>query len=365
MISTNVMGIIFCNTDESYLSELTSIRAIGSVPFGGRYRLVDFALSSFVNSGISKVGLVTKQNFKSLADHVGSGRPWDLARKNGGLFMLTPFSSSSAVVYKGKIDAVNGAIDYLEHSKEDYVVLANANVVTSFSIEEMVDNHIESGADITVAYKKNANTTSYIKIKDGKATGFKSDAPAANKNGYLETFVISRELLISLVKEAMTHNYTDFTADIFDRKAKTLNINCYEVKEYAKMISCVQEFFDANMDLLNKDVRNDLFSLDNPVYTKLRDEMPCKYGFNSKVENSLIGEGCTIEGEVKNSIIFRGVKIGKGAKVENCILMQSCVVGENTQLEYVVGDKNVVFKDERTLMGCKTFPMVIGKGVIV
>ncbi|MGN0174387.1 MAG: glucose-1-phosphate adenylyltransferase subunit GlgD [Acutalibacteraceae bacterium] len=365
MINKNVMGIIFCNTNDSYLNELTSIRAIGSVPFGGRYRLIDFSLSAFVNSGISKVGLVTKENFKSLADHIGSGRPWDLARKNGGLFMLSPYSSTNAVVYKGKIDALNGALDYLERSNEEYVALSNSNVVTSFSIEDMVDNHIESGADITVAYKKNIKTSSYIKIKDGLATGFKSDAPVKDKNSYLETFVISKELLISLVKEAMTHNYTDFTADIFDRKANKLKINCFEVKTYAKMINCVQDFFDANMDLLDKDIRKAIFDSENPVYTKLRDEMPTKYGFDSKVENSLIAEGCVIEGEVKNSIIFRGVKIGKGARVENCIIMQSGIIGNNTQLDHVVADKNVEFKEGRTLMGCRSFPMVIGKGLTV
>lgn len=363
---TNAMGIIFCNSNDAVLNELTSIRAVGSVPFGGRYRLVDFALSSFVNAGISKVGLVTKQNFKSLADHIGSGRPWDLARKNGGITMLTPYASTfSSGVYKDRIDALNGALDYLEHANDDYVVLANANVVTTFSIEDMVDKHIESGADITVAYKKDTEAVAYIKIADAVAEGFSTEASAGEKNGYLETFVISRELLISLVKEAASHNYTNLIVDIFHRKADTLKIGCYEVTEYAKMIDNVQEFFDANMDLLQKDVRKELFGLDNPVYTKLRDEMPCKYGFDSKVENSLIAEGCVIEGEVKNSIIFRGVKVGKGAKVENCIIMQSGVIGENTQLEYVVADKNVVFKDGRTLMGCRTFPMVIGKGLTV
>lgn len=363
---TNAMGIIFCNSNDAVLNELTSIRAVGSVPFGGRYRLVDFALSSFVNAGISKVGLVTKQNFRSLADHLGSGRPWDLARKNGGITMLTPYAySNGAGVFKDRIDALSNSLDYVECANADYVALANANVVTTFSVEDMINKHIESGADITVAYKKDIDASTYISMKEGIAKGFSSKTPAGEKNAYLECFVISRELLLSLVKEAALHNYTDLIVDIFHRNVNTLKIGCYEVCEYAKMINNVQEFFEANMDLLQKEVRNELFGLDNPVYTKLRDEMPCKYGFDSKVENSLIAEGSLIEGEVKNSIIFRGVKVGKGAKVENCILMQSCEVGENAQLEYVVADKNVAFKDGRTLMGCRTFPMVIGKGLTV
>ncbi len=362
---TNTMGMIFCNSNDTTLNDLTSIRALGSVPFGGRYRLIDFPLSAFVNAGISKVGLITKQNFKSLADHIGSGRPWDLSRKNGGITMLSPYALSNSGVYKDRIDALEGALDYLEYANEEYVVLSDAHVVTNFSIEDLVDNHINSGADITVAYKKDAETATYINIENGYAKAFNKVQTTDDKNGYLETFVISRELLINLVKEASTHNYTDLIVDIFHRKADTLKIACYEVDSYAKMVLNIQNFFDINMDLLQKDVRNELFNSDAPIYTKLRDEMPTKYGFNSKVENSLVGEGCVIEGEVENSIIFRGVKIGKGAKVKNCIIMQSCNIGDNCELEYVIADKNVVFNESRTLMGCRSFPMVIGKNLTV
>jgi len=362
---TNVMGIVFGNSNDITLNDLTSIRALSSVPFGGRYRLIDFPLSAFVNAGISKVGVITKQNFKSLADHIGSGVPWDLARKNGGITMLTPYALSNAGRYKDRIDALEGALDYLSYANEEYVVVSDAHIVSNFSVEDLVDCHIKSGADITVAYKKDAETQTYINIEDGRAKAFNKNQTTEDKNGYLETFVISREMLIKLVEEATTHNYTDLIVDIFHRKADVLNIACYEVEGYAKMVSNIQNFFDINMDLLKKDVRNELFGSDAPVYTKLRDEMPTKYGFNSKVENSLIGDGCVIEGEVKNSIIFRGVKIGKGARLENCIIMQACEIGDNTQLDYVIADKNVVFKDGRTLMGCRSFPMVIGKNLTV
>ena len=362
---TNALGMIFCSSKAASLNELTSIRAVGSVPFGARYRLIDFALSAFVNSGISKVGLITKYNYKSLADHIGSGAAWDLDRKNGGITMITPYSSSEIGVYKDRIDALGGALDYLVHAKEDYVVISDSNVVTSFWIEDLVEEHINSGAQITVAYKKDIESNSYISINDGKASAFNYEAVSGEKNGYLETFVISRELLINLVKEASTHNYTDLIVDIFHRKAVSLDIRCFEVKEYAKMVNNVHDFFEANMDLLSKNVRSDLFKMVTPVYTKLRDEMPTKYGFDAKVENSLIAEGCVIEGEVKNSIIFRGVKIGKGARVENCIVMQSGVIGENAQLDYIVADKNVVFGDGIALMGSRSFPIVIGKNFTV
>lgn len=360
----DVLGIIFCNSQDAVLNDLTAVRAVGSVPFGGRYRLVDFALSQLVNAGISKVGLVTKQNFKSLADHVGSGRPWDLARKKGGLSMLTPFAIEGATVYKGKIDALNGAMDYIEDSGEEYVVITSANIVSSFSIEDMIEAHIASGSDMTVAYKDGISAAYYIKIENGRLISI-----CKNKNnsdhGCLECLVIKRELLIELIKEASSHNYTDFAIDIINRKADTLNINCYEIEGYAKVVTTVQEFFEINMDMIDTKNREELFSPENPVFTKLRDEMPTKYGFDSKVENSLVAEGCIIEGEVKNSIIFRGVKIGKGVKIENSIIMQSCQIGDNTQLDYIIADKNVVFNEGRTLMGCRSFPMVIGKGLTV
>lgn len=364
MRSNNVMGIIFCNTNDDRLPELTPLRTMGSVPFGCRYRLVDFSLSNMVNAGISKVGLVTKRNYQSLADHVGNGRPWDLARKKGGLSILSPFMYAHTGVYKGKIDALYNARDYIAHSREQYVVIANSNVVANIDLEEMIERHIDSEADITVAYKENITTETYLNFNNGRVSGI-TDAPGLGENcAYLDMMLLKRELLLSLIDEATTHNYTNLNTDILGRKAKSLGIYGYEVTGTAFVINSMISYFDASMKLLDKETRDEIFD-GRPVYTKLRDDMPTRYGMNAKVGHSLIADGCVIEGEVKNSIIFRGVNIGKGAKLENCIIMQSCEIGENTHLTYVVADKNVSFKDGRTLMGCHSFPMVIGKGLIV
>ena len=365
MITSSALGIIFANVHDNLISELTEKRSMASIPFGGRYRLVDFSLSNLVNAGISKVGLVTKQNYKSLADHIGSGHAYDLARKTGGVYMLTPFSSTDTKVYKGKIDAIGGAMSYLEHAKEEYVVLSNANLVTNFPLDEMIASHIGSGADITVAYKKGETSETYFEIADGKVVSVKSGEPLY-ENAYLETFVIKKDLLISLIKEALVHNYTDFMEDVFARNIDKIDVNAFEVTGYAKLITNIQEFFKTNQALLSKELREELFkNKDYPIYTKTKDNMPAKYGFNSSAKNSLIADGCVIEGEVENCILFRDVKVGKGAVLKNCIVMQGACIGDNVKLEYVIADNNVNFSEGRTLMGCETFPMVIGKGLTV
>lgn len=367
MRNNKCLGLVFCNIDDNDLPELTTQRTMASVPFGCRYRLVDFTLSSLVNAGISKVGLLTRRNFQSLSDHVGNGRPWDLARKNGGLYILSPYLHGSSGVYKGKIDALFGCMNYLENSTEEYVILADANLVANIDLEKMIDEHIDSEADITVAYKKGIEGKEYLYLTDKTVTKIvgADDAGDSVENCSLNIMIMKKDLLISLINEANLHNYTDFSADILQRNVTKLNIKGYEITEFASVINNMQSFFDTNMKLLDKEVRDELFNMENPVFTKLRDDMPTRYGFDSNVQDSLVADGCTIDGEVKNSIIFRGVHVGKGAKVENCILMQSAQVGDKTNLSYVIADKNVTFKDERTLVGCRSFPLLIGKGLTV
>lgn len=361
MRSNNVLGVIFANTNDDKIPELTAKRTMGSIPFGCRYRLVDFMLSSMVNAGISSVVLITKHNFQSLSDHVGSGRYWDLSRKRGGLVILSPFSSLSNRLYKGKIDALYGGVEYFEKTFEDYVLIADSNLVTNFDVDRLIDFHSNNNADITVAYKRGVNSDHYVELEGKKVTNFAKSGDYA----YLNILLIKKELLIKLVWEAHLYNYTDLVADILKRNINDYKICGFEVVEHVLMVDSIQSYFKANMSLLSRSIRDRIFNMENPIYTKLRDDMPSRYGFGSSVSDSMIADGCVIDGEVKNSIIFRGVKIEKGAKVENCILMQSTIVEKNTQLAYVISDKNVVFKGDRRLEGSKANPVIIGKGLIV
>ncbi|MBQ2296669.1 MAG: glucose-1-phosphate adenylyltransferase subunit GlgD, partial [Clostridia bacterium] len=177
----------------------------------------------------------------------------------------------------------------------------------------------------------------------------------------LGCYIIKRDLLIELIDEASAHSRTAMNRDIFQRHVDTLNIQSYEIEGYVAVIDSTQTYIKANMDLLKAENRKALLRRDYPVMTKVRDEAPVRYGLKSRVKNALIADGSVIEGEVENSVIFRGVKIGKGAVVKNCVLMQGTVVGENARLEYVCTDKNVVIGNDRELKGSDTYQVFIKK----
>ena len=305
MRANNVLGIIYASTYDQSLPELTNMRTMGSVPFGGRYRLIDFPLSNMVNSGISKVGVITKSNYRSLMDHLGTGKPWDLSRKREGMFILPPFNSAedSGGLFANRIDALIGCASFISSSTNEYVLLCDCNTICNIDLNLLFDAHEQSGADITAAYCHGT-------------------VPALS-------------------------NTMTFDLDSDGR-----------IKEIAI-------FYDANMALLDLGNRSELFCRERPVYTKVRDEVPAIYGLGADVKNSLIADGCKIEGKVENSILFRGVTIGKDAVVKNSIIMQGAYVGSGATLNSVIMDKISIIKPDKSLCGTDTFPVYVGKGIVV
>ena len=370
MRTNNVVGLIFSNAYDSAIPELTTLRTMGSVPFGGRYRLIDFVLSNMVNSGMSKVGIATKSNYQSLMDHLGSGKPWDLSRKNSGMYILPPFSTKDAGGVANRIELLHGCMNFLSHSKEEYVLLTDCNVVCNIDFGELLEAHIASGADVTAAFRtgtKPALTDLMSFSLDGaRITGVSVGAPTGGDEAYsLNIFLMRKALLERLINEAVSLHFDDFERDLIQRNLQALNICGFEEKGFVRTLSSLQSFYDVNMELLEKENRRQLFTAARPVYTKVRDDMPTIYGLGSEVRNSLIADGCTIEGTVENSILFRGVRIGKGAVVRNSILMQGSMIGENAQVCCVVMDKNGLLKPGKTLCGDRTFPIYIGKGIMI
>lgn len=370
MRTNNVVGLIFSNAYDSALPELTALRTMGSVPFGGRYRLIDFVLSNMVNSGMSKVGVATKSNYQSLMDHLGSGKPWDLSRKNSGMYILPPFSTKESGGVANRIELLQGCMNFLSHSKEEYVLLTDCNVVCNIDFGTLLEAHVESGADVTAAYRcgvKPALSDLMSFALDGtRITGISVGAPTGEPETYsLNIFLMRKALLERLVMEAVSLHFDNFERDIIQRNLQTLRICGFEQTGFVRTISSLQSFYDVNMELLEKENRRQLFTSERPVYTKVRDDMPTIYGLGSDVKNSLIADGCTIEGTVENSILFRGVHVGKGAVVRNAILMQGSMIGENAQVCCVVMDKSGVLKPGKTLCGDRTFPIYIGKGIMI
>lgn len=369
----NVLGLVFANMHDTTLGDMTKNRTMGSVMFGGRYRLIDFPLSNMVNSGISEVGVITKSNYQSLLDHLGSAREWDLARKKGGLYILPPFGNVESTLYRGRIEALYGAMSFIKHSRAKYVILSDCDVVTNIDYKPIVAAHIESGADITAV----AHTGVYSSDDIKTSTVFNVDADknvtsvlinpdiSGTCTTSLNVFVMSMDILIETVNDAMARGNVSFERNILQEKCRELKIKIYEYDNYFSKLNSPESYFKSNMALLEPENARKLFVPKRSIYTKVSDNAPVKYDLDSKVSNSLIADGCIIEGEVENSVLFRGVKVGKGAKVKNCILMQGTVVGDNAELSYLITDKNVSICENHILTSSPQYPMYVGKGASV
>ncbi len=369
----NVLGLVFANMHDTTLGDITKNRTMGSVLFGGRYRLIDFPLSNMVNSGISEIGVITKSNYQSLLDHLGSAREWDLARKKGGLFILPPFGNVESTLYRGRIEALYGAMSFIKCSRAKYVVLSDCDVVTNIDYKPIVAQHIASGADITAV----VHTGVYTSDETKTATVLNTDAEgrvssvlitpeiSGSLTMSLNMFVMSMDFLTETIKDSMARGLVSFERNILQDRCKDLKIMTYEYENYFSKLNSVSSFFAANMKLLDPENAQKLFVPKRSVYTKVSDNAPAKYDLDCTVKNSLVADGCIIEGEVENSVLFRGVKVGKGAKVKNCILMQDTVVGDNAELNYLITDKNVNICDNHILTSSPEYPMYVGKGASV
>jgi len=376
--NANALGIIFPNSYDSMVPELVSERLMASIPFAGRYRMVDFILSSMVNCGIDNVSIIVRQNYHSLMDHLGSGREWDLTRKNGGLSIVPPYAEKGMKLYNGRVEALASLLDFLKDQKEKYVVLSDANIAVNFDFKKFIEAHMASGADVTVAYaeeaipestKKAASTIKNLyytyNIENGRVKKIYINSQADGIQNYsMNIYVIARELLIDLVNTAYVRGYPFFERDVLAPKLDVLNVQAYKYEGYYARICDMKSYFDENMKLLDDKNLDALFS-GNPIYTKIRDDNPTRYINGAKGKNILVADGCVIEGEVENSILFRGVKIAKGAKVKNCILMQDTVISENVTMEYVVTDKNVTITAGKDFKGTDTFPVYVAKYQVV
>lgn len=369
---TSALGIIFPNSYDHLVPELVGVRLMASIPFASRYRVIDFMLSSMANCDIDNISVMVNNNYHSLMDHLGSGRDWDLVRKNGGLNIFPPNAEGKGIEYSGRVSTLASILGFLRAQKEKYVVMADCNTVVNFDFKAMIKAHIESGADVSIAYAQHEIPAGYINQADEKGFyyTFAIDEGRINKiyvnpktegiqNLSLGIFVVERELLIDLINTGFVRGQKYFERDILLSQLGKLKVYGYKYDGYVARITGLKEYFDENMKLLDDYNLDALFT--NPVYTKIRDDNPSRYILGASVKNTMAADGCVIEGEVENSILFRGVKIAKGAKVKNCILMQDTVVEAGADIEYLVTDKNATISAGKTMKGADSFPVYIGK----
>ena len=372
------LGIIFPNSYDSLVPELVTERLMASIPFASRYRMCDFMISSMVHCGIDNISILVRKNYHSLMDHLGSGREWDLTRKNGGLNIVPPYAQKQVKVYEGRIEALESIRGYLKKQTEKYVIMTDSNIAVNFDFNDLLHAHIESGADATVVYRKQEIPKPLIKQSTEAldlyyALGVNGDHvskiyinPTAKgeMNFCLNIYVVERELLIRMIDDAFVHGYTSFVRDILERQIEHLDVRGYCYDGYVAEIHDMKSYFEENMKLLEEENLNALFS-GNQIYTKIRDDNPTRYINGSKAQNVMVADGCVIEGDVENSILFRGVHIGKGAKVKNCVLMQDTIVEDNASVEYVITDKDVTITEGKSLTGNDSFQVFVAKGQTV
>lgn len=372
MNGKTVLGIVFANIHEEALDSLTAMRTMGSVPFCSRFRLIDFPLSNMVESGVAKIGVVTNSNFQSLMDHVGTGKPWDLSRKTDGLYLLPPFSVGSASMWGNRIDAIYGNMHFLHQSNQTYVLMSDCNNVLNIDYAKLFNAHEESGADITILGVKGkipqniGSVLSFDKVdENGRITEMSLDKSTDEEAFYsCNIMIMKKYLLETLVTSAHSKNEVSFQRSIIMGNINSLKIHAFDATDcFVGTIESVQSYYDISMSLLKKENRQKLFS--SPISTKERDDMPTLYGPDSRLKNSLVADGCIIDGTVENCIVFKGVKVSKGAVVKNSILMQDTVIGENANINCIISDKNVIIKNNAELSGAKTFPICLTKNTRV
>ncbi len=364
----NAYSIIFSDSfNDERIGELTAKRNLASIPFGGRFRLIDFLLSSLVGAGVYDIGVITRSNYSSLMDHLGSGKDWDLDRKHGGLKFLTPFVETTGRTIRNRMDALISARSYIKSAKNDYCILSDSNIICNIDFESVMKTHIDKKADITCLYhttEVQPGETSITVTADGKVVDalYHFDGDSAKKDVIIKTYVIRKTLLLELIDRAITFGWDDLDRDFIAKSFDTSNIYAYKVTGFCKIIRDINDYYEASMALLDKNIRKELLRAKNPILTKVKYSVPAMYGQNSKVSNSLIADGCKIDGIVENSILFRGCKVKKGAIIRNSIIMQNSVIGENCVMTNVIADKNIEISPDKVLTGYEALPFVISKG---
>ncbi|WP_181956616.1 glucose-1-phosphate adenylyltransferase subunit GlgD [Paenibacillus piri] len=366
-----MMGVINLVNEPDDLEELTYSRCVASVPFGARYRLIDFSLSNMVNSGIDNVAVFTQHKYRSLMDHLGSGKEWDLDRKRGGLFILPAILNETTGMSRGDLFQFYSHRDYFYRAREEYVIISRSHIVCNIDFNAVLNYHLEQNADITVVYKR-ADDEEFAKFRrlavkdDGQITVMEDHSGRLRTDNIsLEMYVMSKELLLDMVESCLAQGYDHLVRDGIMKNIGKLGVYGYLHEGHTGIVNTIQSYYKHSMQLLNPKVWRELFFQKELIYTKIKDEPPAKYMENSSARNALIANGCVIEGKVENSILFRGVKIRKGAYVKNSIILQNCEIEENVIIENAILDKDVFISRGRVLTGDKQAPFIASKTKVI
>ena len=371
----DAMALILADNKRIDMGELTRHRPLSAIPYAGRYRIIDFMLSNIVNTGITSVGIMTYSKYRSLMDHIGTGSPWDLDRKNRqGLTMLPPYANAENTYPIYSIDNADliSVLDYFRNSRGRYVVITDCTTLFTSTFEDMIVNHEASGADITFLYNRTpVRPDAYHLVVDLDRKNIlrnvfvKPEKPVTNKIS-MGVLVMGKQLFEDLISEAISKGDHGLSIYGLLQLHQHLQVKGFEYKEFSQHINSVQSYYADTMQLLDSsDARNALFWSGLPVYTKVKDEAPTLYTAGCHASDSIISDGCRILGDVRRSMLFRGVMISRNARIKNCIIMQDAFISENCELENIIVDKNCVIRPGIKLVGSNEYPIVIGKGIVL
>lgn len=368
---SNLMGIIITGGRKDSMKELVAKRSVSAIPVGGKYRAIDFVLSNMVNAGLDKVGVVTQYSFRSLMDHLGSGKEWDLDRRKDGLFIFPPYlAGEGSGWYRGSADGMHNNLTFLTRSNEEYVMIATGNCIYKMDYNVLLEEHKNNGADITMMVRDMSDLDSSewinfgnLEMDDDCRIFDMQEKPVQPKNALasMGVYIMKRTLLIDLLIEGHAKGYYDLVKDIIVRKLDSLIVKGYMFEGYWRSMSSIPMFYRCNMEMITPEVTKELFEETGRVFTKVKDETPTKYNEEAVVSESIVADGCIIEGEVHNSVLSRGVKVGKGSVIRNSIIMQGTEIGEEVLLDYVILDKEVIVNNGKILKGEQSHPVIVGK----
>lgn len=362
-------GIIFAYGAVPELGELVKSRTASSLPFCGRYRLIDFALSSLMNAGIHDVGVIMRRDYQSLLDHLASGKDWDMGRRIGGLRMLPPFGLPEYHQgdYTGTIEALNAVSTYINDITAKYIVMMHGNTAANIDLRAAIRQHLKTGAEITAICTDGCldyTHHSYMVAPDGFAHSMIFNQTGAHHGAAsLEAYIISKELLLRMMETCRAENRYHFHRDaIAAYLANGGKVGVYYHRGYGKRIMSTQSYFAANMDMLKGQMRAELFPPERPVRTKTHEDVSTYYAEGSRASNCLVADGCIIEGEVENCIISSDVRISRGAKLKDCVIMRGTQIADGVIMENVIADKMSEVSAFQTIIGSPKLPVVLPKG---
>ncbi len=367
-------GIIFSNLNTTTSNLLTADRTVAAIPFACRYRLVDFALSNLVNAEIANISVVTNYNYRSLMAHIGSGKDWDLARHGAGIRIVSPYQNAyhkGAKLYSTHLEALCDIKEIIDSIHEEHIVICDSDIICNIDLAAVIAMHEEREADITMVtvspeqkwlsrYQRVTATVGDDSVVRSVSLSFGGDT---NGELGLNMYVMDTNYLRNILAEAQAHNFESFTRDILMKRVGNGRIVRYLYDGYYAFVADAKDYYTKSIEIAtNPKAREGLLGVrERPVYTNVHNTPPARYGESSEVSNSMIADGCVIEGKVENSILFRGVHVGRGSVIRNSILLGGTYVGKNVTLDAVIADKDVLISDGLHLGGCAELPYYIPK----